>query len=815
MGKKGLLALPFLFALFSCGNVSSSRSSSSEASSSPVISSKEDSSSSSSEQKVSDDYLYLPFDKRADYLVSDASLNQEDATLSYVYKDSASLTSPILPSYKTGVKGEALLFDGYSTYLTYPSSSLTVSGSSLTVSAWIAPRAYDYDDKNLTAKDATYVTGIVSQYYRDDSYSAGFLLGYHRPGSFVFSIGTGEHWYSVSDEGIHLSLMEWNHIAGVFDGKKGEMRLYLNGRIVDRLEIPEGTSIEPYAGPLYIGRSSVSSSSGSCLQGVVSGLLDEVKLSKKALSHKEVRSLYDDDVAGGVPSISFSDIWLQGDLVKNDAYHTTYHGGPSEHWMNEPHAPIYYNGIYHLFFQSNPLGPYFNSASGIRWGHLVSKDMTHWEQIEEAIVPTIGSVCPDGVWSGGSTYATVNGIDNVPVLLFTAGDYEHSGLISNQNIGLATPKDPTDPYLHEWEISPKLALAQQEGQGRAGEFRDPSVHLEGDSYYMVVGSGLDNGKGCALLYTADKNAADPMHHWTYRGVLFDYPEQPSSMGSVWELPTLLPLSDENGEDTGKYIFIISPAPAETADNNVVYWIGTFDKETFRFVPDSYGMPERMDYGNNVFTGPNAFIDPNNNKIYLSSVMQDQRESGEHASSGWAHNVGLIRELTYVDGKLAIKPVPSSLSSGTKVLELNEANIEEANSALSSFKGRAYRLSVEFSSYGGDSSFGVSALVSDSSDERTDISFNAEENIVLVNPGLNKNSSKVSSESASGSLDLSSLSKLDLFIDNSSVEAFFNESKTISARAYSEDLSSSGLSLFASSSSTRVKSLALVDMGVSA
>jgi len=28
--------------------------------------------------------------------------------------------------------------------------------------------------------------------------------------------------------------------------------------------------------------------------------------------------------------------------------------------MNEPHAPLYYDGRYHLFYQHNPKGPYWN-----------------------------------------------------------------------------------------------------------------------------------------------------------------------------------------------------------------------------------------------------------------------------------------------------------------------------------------------------------------------------------------------------------------------------------------------------------------------
>ena len=82
----------------------------------------------SSEEKKGDqdEYLHLSFSKREDYLIEDSSLKQEEAILSSVYKDSSSLLSPIYPSYKSGVKGEALLFDGYSTYLSYPLSLIHI-----------------------------------------------------------------------------------------------------------------------------------------------------------------------------------------------------------------------------------------------------------------------------------------------------------------------------------------------------------------------------------------------------------------------------------------------------------------------------------------------------------------------------------------------------------------------------------------------------------------------------------------------------------------------------------------------------------------
>ena len=96
----------------------------------------------------------------------------------------------------------------------------------------------------------------------------------------------------------------------------------------------------------------------------------------------------------------------------------------------------------------------------------------------------------------------------------------------------------------------------------------------------------------------------------------------------------------------KYLFIFSQAPASLADNKIYYFTGDFDCDSGRFIPDEKycGLPSVLDYGNNVFTGPSAFINPLDNKICLFSIMQDQRGGAEEGAAGWAHCVGLTRNI---------------------------------------------------------------------------------------------------------------------------------------------------------------------------
>ncbi len=98
----------------------------------------------------------------------------------------------------------------------------------------------------------------------------------------------------------------------------------------------------------------------------------------------------------------------------------------------------------------------------------------------------------------------------------------------------------------------------------------------------------------------------------------------------WELPILLPLTNRAGTIT-KYFFCISPAPASLADNKAYYFVGDFDKETGKFIPDERfdKKPALLDYGSNVFTGPSALVDPVSGSVYLFSNTQDGTISGKN------------------------------------------------------------------------------------------------------------------------------------------------------------------------------------------
>src|SRR6202000_1387690 len=75
-------------------------------------------------------------------------------------------------------------------------------------------------------------------------------------------------------------------------------------------------------------------------------------------------------------------------LAQNETYREQYrpqiHFSPPAHWMNDPNGMVYFNGIYHLFFQYYPKATVWGP---MHWGHAESKDMINWKEMPIALYP--------------------------------------------------------------------------------------------------------------------------------------------------------------------------------------------------------------------------------------------------------------------------------------------------------------------------------------------------------------------------------------------------------------------------------------------
>lgn len=760
------------------------------------------------------------------------AVSQKDYKINYVFgEDNADniFKAPSDPLRRTGVKGKALYMDGFSNSIT--NRDFKLPSSAVTLSAWVAPRVFEnlpnYGDGSDAAGNPR-LTSVINK--GNVEAGEGFLLGYGRLGLWgiqfaLHNTETDEDFVvSFYDPINTLPLYEWSHIAVSYDGKTGYIGLFFNGAPSYEAVIPElaETRIVDSEDPLYIGRFTNPVQEFGISRQLLSGLLDEVKIYSSALSPKDIREVYaDTDAGGGKPKLEWADVALDSSVYEGDRYRPQYHGIPPAVWMNEPHSPFYYKGRYHVFYQHNPSGPYW---SQIRWGHIVSDDMIHWEYVKDAVVPTPG-ICPEGVWTGGACI----GPDGTPWLAITAGTNTTSW--SGQNVAFAHAADPDDPYLADWIVEDKVTITQpgDNSEGERDQFRDPFVWYDDGTYYMMVSTSIPGKGGSANVYTSTD-----MREWESRGYLYEcdyelYPEQ----GAHWECVVMLPITTKDGSQT-KYILF--DCPQYTVDGYTVecyYWIGTFDKDSCRFIPDDH-KPKLFDMGRGVYTGQNGFCfltdedkaagktsyEQGRTVIYAIAQGKDAG-TAQNYSAGWAHNFAIPLELRLSDdGKSVIRePIKELESVRQETLYSYEGEgktAEALNSEISSIRGDLLEIRAKFTlapgaaEYAGGISVRYNPNVVNLQTERTDVNFS--------NMGVyierNKSSllDYVSKTPSHTWADTSREYEITILLDRSMLEVYVNGVMSFTTRIYPKYGDSDYLRVFDNNSGIRFTSFSVYRMG---
>ncbi|XP_037480024.1 fructan 6-exohydrolase [Triticum dicoccoides] len=312
-----------------------------------------------------------------------------------------------------------------------------------------------------------------------------------------------------------------------------------------------------------------------------------------------------------------------------------YHFLPAKNWQNDPNGPMYHNGVYHMFYQYNPLGAMWQPGN-LSWGHSVSRDLVNWDALDTALDPT-APFDYNGCWSGSATILP----GGIPVLLYT-GRIDADKEVQVQNV--AFPKNPADPLLREWVKPAYNPVIPLPADVPGDNFRDPTTAWVGrDGLWRIAVAakvGGPNGIASTLIYRSKD-----FWHWKRNAL----PLYTSRAAGMVECPDLFPVA-EPGVEEGRLGY--ASGPASGAVRHVLklsvmnttqdyYAVGRYDDVVDTFVPevdaernaDDCRTWRRFDYGH-VYASK-SFFDSSKNRRVLWAWANESDSQDNDIARGWS------------------------------------------------------------------------------------------------------------------------------------------------------------------------------------
>jgi hypothetical protein len=190
-----------------------------------------------------------------------------------------------------GVLGKAAVIRDDSTQIVMQSPNLDLNGwEQVTLSMWCKMKGYSTYGRVLSWAQGNQTCGLALH--------VGGDAGYWHAGAFYVFLEDGGYLH-VRPKTFSKNVKPypktevWYHLAGTYDGKR--VRFYVNGKLDgEQLAETPGLRIRDLPNArMVIGRAAPSPKYDHWQDTYFPGLVDEVKIWKRALSQEEVRSLYE------------------------------------------------------------------------------------------------------------------------------------------------------------------------------------------------------------------------------------------------------------------------------------------------------------------------------------------------------------------------------------------------------------------------------------------------------------------------------------------------------------------------------------------
>jgi len=233
----------------------------------------------------------------------------------------------------------------------------------------------------------------------------------------------------------------------------------------------------------------------------------------------------------GIENIYQSNQIVGQDSLYKELNRPQFHFSTKRGWVNDPNGLVYHDGEYHLFYQHNP---FETEWENMHWGHAVSTDLLHWNELNDALYPdTLGTI-----FSGSAVVDKNNtsgwGKNTLVAFYTTAGKKMQQNVAFSHNKGRTFTKYTGNPIL--------------------GPDRDPKVFWYEPTKTWVMALYNEN-------YVAIYNSKD-LKKWDFK----------SKTKGFYECPELFELAIDGNQKNKKWVMVAASG---------TYMIGSFDGANFK------------------------------------------------------------------------------------------------------------------------------------------------------------------------------------------------------------------------------------------
>ncbi|MBQ1840672.1 MAG: glycoside hydrolase family 32 protein [Atopobiaceae bacterium] len=338
--------------------------------------------------------------------------------------------------------------------------------------------------------------------------------------------------------------------------------------------------------------------------------------------------------------------------MTNERYRLGFHIAPKTGWLNDPNGLCQFRGVYHAFFQFNPVWPQIDTKY---WRHFTSTDLVHWKDCGTPLVTDIAED-RNGVYSGSACVRRGMASDggDLMCLYYTGNvvykddpeagmDFVHTGREANEI--LVTSEDGE-------HFSEKNVLLRNSDYPNVCTLhvRDPKVWEQDGRVWMLLGARDQDDEGMVLLYGSDDGRT-----WRIKSQVYSQ----NKFGYMWECPNIVQI---DGHD---FLAVCPQGLPDEVDRWQNLWqAGYFPLEGS--ILDTVLVDEttfvEWDLGYD-FYAPQVFVDDSGRTILIGwmGTFEDNRTSSPNGMM-WAHCLTVPRVLTIGENGLLRQNPASELET---------------------------------------------------------------------------------------------------------------------------------------------------------